>query len=89
MDTTALHTLFSRVDAYRNDLIQLQTKLTAIPALGPDNEGEGEKNKADYIKKVLEKISPDILEEINSVTEDLKQKLGKNADLWQSDSRIH
>jgi succinyl-diaminopimelate desuccinylase len=66
MNTTTLHTLFSRIDTYQKYLIQIQKELTAIPGLGPDNEGDGEKNKAEFIKTILEKISPDSLEEVNA-----------------------
>ena len=34
-------------------------------------------------------LSQDIIQELNNATEPLKQKLGKNADMWQTDSRIH
>ncbi len=66
MNTSILDGLFSRIDAYKKYLIQIQKKLTVIPALGPDNEGDGEKNKADFIKKVLDELSPEIMEEINA-----------------------
>jgi aryl-alcohol dehydrogenase-like predicted oxidoreductase len=34
-------------------------------------------------------LSQDIIQELNEATEPLKQKLGKNADMWQTESRIH
>jgi len=35
------------------------------------------------------KLSPDIVTRLTNITEELKQKLGSNADMYQSESRIH
>jgi succinyl-diaminopimelate desuccinylase len=40
----------------RETVISLQRDLTAIPALGPDNGGAGEREKADYAVDLLEKL---------------------------------
>ncbi|MBN2254167.1 MAG: M20 family metallo-hydrolase [Deltaproteobacteria bacterium] len=42
-----------RVDSYRDDMISLQIGLTAIPALSPENGGEGEYEKAQFIISYL------------------------------------
>ena len=45
--------LLSFLDDQRDAVIDLQRRLTAIPALGPDNGGPGEREKADQLKVLL------------------------------------
>ncbi len=45
--------LFEKIDSYRDDVIELQKKLTAIPALAPENGGDGEDKKAQALRKYL------------------------------------
>ncbi|WP_207263426.1 M20 family metallo-hydrolase [Desulfovibrio sp. Huiquan2017] len=55
--------LFSELDRQTEAVVELQTKLTAIPALGPRNGGTGEKAKADFLLTHLQAIGiGDILE---------------------------
>ncbi|MFH1754236.1 MAG: M20/M25/M40 family metallo-hydrolase, partial [Candidatus Latescibacterota bacterium] len=56
MDTKALDRVIKAIDGYRDEAIKLQTELTAIPALGPESDGEGEEKKTDYLKKYLRSI---------------------------------
>jgi len=42
-----------RLRGYKNELVQLLRELTAIPALGPENGGEGEQAKARYLLQVM------------------------------------
>ena len=53
--------VFNRIDTYGNRVIDLQTRMTAIPAMGPENGGDGELEKSDYIKTVLEQMKCDEL----------------------------
>jgi len=56
-----------RISNYENEAIEYETRLTAIPALGPENDGEGEVKKAEYIKSVLkDKLKADEILEINA-----------------------
>jgi succinyl-diaminopimelate desuccinylase len=41
--------LCRRIDGYRDEMIDLQKKLTAIPALSPSSGGEGEGRKAEFL----------------------------------------
>ena len=47
--------LSQAIDGYKNNIIELERLLTSIPALAPENGGDGEFNKAqalrDYLKK--------------------------------------
>ena len=58
--------LKSRIDSYRDEVISLQRELTAIPALGPLNAGEGEWKKAKHLKSYLDTIGFDEYMEFNS-----------------------
>lgn len=50
-----LKSIFNKIDSYRDVMVQLQKDLTAIPAIGPKNNGQGEAKKARLLKKFLEK----------------------------------
>ncbi|MFQ5824989.1 MAG: M20 family metallo-hydrolase [bacterium] len=56
MDKALLDKISKRLDTYKDEIIELETKLTAIPALAPENEGEGELKKAEYIQSYLENV---------------------------------
>lgn len=61
--------IFRQIEGYRADIINLQADLTSKVALAPENEGEGEHDKADYLKKKLEELNPDLIEEIKAPDE--------------------
>jgi len=46
--------LFQKIGTYVEDMIDLQISLTAIPALAPENQGNGEAEKADFLRSFLE-----------------------------------
>ena len=58
--------LSSRIAGYRDEIIKIQTKLTAIPALGPENGGEGEAKKAEVIQELLWDLTYESIEEVNA-----------------------
>ena len=63
MASDALDKVFGLIDGYRDAMIEFQTGMTAIPALGPDNDGEGESKKAEYIEKYLaDNVGFDVVE---------------------------
>jgi succinyl-diaminopimelate desuccinylase len=45
-----------RIDSYRKAMIELQTALSAVPAIGPENGGEGELMKAKLLEARLAKM---------------------------------
>ena len=53
MDKSILDKICRRIDTYEEESIKLQRELTAIPALSPENDGEGEQKKADFLKGYL------------------------------------
>ncbi len=51
-------TIFTRIDGYRDEIIDLQRELTARVALGPQNGGSGEHEKIAFIMDLVEKLGP-------------------------------
>jgi len=66
MSIPAFSKIQNRIQSYRDEIIRLQTELTAIPAMGPENGGQGEVDKAEYIKTLLMDLNPDKLEQIDA-----------------------
>jgi len=54
MDSSIFEKIKKRIDSYRDEMIQLQVELTAIPALSPENGGDGESKKAEHLMTFLE-----------------------------------
>ena len=53
IDADKFQRISQRIDSYREQMIELQTALTAIPAIGPENGGDGELLKANFLKQRL------------------------------------
>lgn len=67
MNTDILKKIHEKIDGYRDLAIDLQTKLVAIPALGPDNDGDGESKKAAFIEEwMAEHIGFDSVEHVDA-----------------------
>ena len=66
MSETSFLSISNRIKSYREKVIEIQTRLTAIPALGPENNGDGEAKKSEYIKELLKELNYDTLEEVNA-----------------------
>jgi succinyl-diaminopimelate desuccinylase len=60
---TPFERIIRRIDSYKDAMIKLQVDLTAISALSPDNGGDGEFNKAQFILKYLTAMNfPNVLQ---------------------------
>ncbi|MFQ6092877.1 MAG: M20 family metallo-hydrolase [bacterium] len=66
MDAAVFQRVAARIDGYREEMIRMETDLTAIPALGPENEGEGELAKSEYIRRVLDELKPDQVQQMKA-----------------------
>lgn len=64
-----IEAVFQVIDGCREDVIRLQRELTARVALGPDNGGTGEHEKAAFLQEELERLSPDGLDTIRAPDE--------------------
>jgi succinyl-diaminopimelate desuccinylase len=53
MDAAVFDRVMRRIDSLRDDMIRLQIDLTAIPALAPENGGDGEYRKSEFLKQHL------------------------------------
>jgi succinyl-diaminopimelate desuccinylase len=59
-----LNKIIAQIDSYRQDVIDFETNLTKIPALGPESGGDGERDKAAFVKEwVRRHLRPDDLQE--------------------------
>ncbi|MBU2497942.1 MAG: M20 family metallo-hydrolase, partial [Proteobacteria bacterium] len=64
-----IHQVFAKIEDSRDDIIVLQKELTKRVALGPDNGGTGEHEKAAYLKEKLAAMKPQFFEEIKAPDE--------------------
>ena len=53
IDADKFKRVSQRIDSYREAMIELQIALSAAPAVGPENGGDGELLKADLLKDRL------------------------------------
>jgi succinyl-diaminopimelate desuccinylase len=65
IDTGVFEQVKQRIEQYRDAMIQMQIELTAIPALSPDSGGQGEHEKARYLKVKLHALGFTSIQEIN------------------------
>ncbi|MDI6741182.1 MAG: M20 family metallo-hydrolase [Smithella sp.] len=56
IDEQIFNNISGRIDSYRQEMIDLQIALSAIPAIGPDNGGDGELLKANFLKERLTRM---------------------------------
>jgi succinyl-diaminopimelate desuccinylase len=56
IDDNLFKRITERIDSYRQAMIELQIGLSSFPAVGPENGGDGELLKADFLKKQLTEL---------------------------------
>ena len=66
IDQAAFDAVQKRIDSYREAMIRMQIGLTAIPALSPENGGDGEWEKSRYLLANLRKLGFTVIREINA-----------------------
>ena len=66
---SGLQNVFESIDGLRDEVIKLERELTSRVALGPENGGTGEHEKAAFIKGLLMELNPDVIEEIKAPDE--------------------
>lgn len=80
--------LFQKIEGYRDEIIELQANLTSRVALGPDNGGSGEVEKAEYLKEILKKLKPDQFEEIKAPDERAERGYRPNlVGMWEGEDK--
>lgn len=65
--------IYARIDSYRDEAVELQTVLTALPALSPKEGGEGEWKKALKMKEYMDKVGYDAFEEYNAPCKEMPE----------------
>ena len=70
--------ILRRIDSYRDEMVEALKDIIRIPAISPDYGGEGEKKKADRIKKIVESWGFDSIEEINAPDDRAEGKVRPN-----------
>lgn len=63
---------------YRDQIIDVQKRLVAIPALGPDNDGDGEYEKSRELITILREFGIDDIEEHNCPDDRVSKKFRPN-----------
>lgn len=61
-----LNDILTYLDGQREAALSLHEKLVAIPALGPDNGGAGERDKAEFLKSYLKDLGVESFTEIDA-----------------------
>ncbi|MCK5146026.1 M20 family metallo-hydrolase [bacterium] len=72
MPNTIINKVTNRIDSYRQDVIDMQRQITAIPALSPVNGGLGESKKAAKIQEILKSLNHDSIKNIIAPDERLE-----------------
>ncbi len=83
-----LKDVFKRIEESRDLIIDIQRELTKRVAIGPENGGEGEYEKVEHAKEILNKLNPDEIYEIKAP--DRRVKIGYRPNLiarWNKDSK--
>jgi succinyl-diaminopimelate desuccinylase len=68
LDRDALKAVVGRIDGYRDEVVHVQAELCKRPALGPESDGDGEREKADWLRGYIEKLGYGV-EEYNAPDE--------------------
>lgn len=63
---TKFHKISKRLDSFRDEMINMQIKLCAIPAIAPSNGGEGEVKKAEFLLDFLKEAQAGDIEVIKA-----------------------
>jgi len=67
VDKNAIAQICACIDTYEDEAIKLERELTAIPALSPENDGEGEQQKAEFLKVYLrDELHLETIQEYNA-----------------------
>jgi succinyl-diaminopimelate desuccinylase len=66
-----MNSIFASLDKQTPKVLELQTKLTSMPALGPLNGGKGESEKANFILSYLHSLGIEDVRELNAPSDDV------------------
>ncbi len=66
MDPATLQQVVDRITSFRDEMVSVQKQLTGLVALSPENGGEGEVRRAEFLKEYLENLPGVQVEEIRA-----------------------
>ncbi|MEM3058870.1 MAG: M20 family metallo-hydrolase [Methanomassiliicoccales archaeon] len=70
--------LFSVIDSYKDDMVEALKELIRIPAIGPDNGGDGEFERARYIKELADRCGFEEIDTYDALDERVRLRLRPN-----------
>ncbi|MBM4237736.1 MAG: M20 family metallo-hydrolase [Euryarchaeota archaeon] len=70
--------LLTSIDGYREDMIGALGELLRIPAIGPENGGDGEFERARYLRELVERCGFDDVEMFDALDERVRLRLRPN-----------
>jgi succinyl-diaminopimelate desuccinylase len=74
----SLGDLLSAVESYRNDMVDALTEMLRIPAIGPESGGEGEFERARYLRELAEKCGFEDIEMFDALDERVRLRSRPN-----------
>jgi len=77
----SLDELLSAVEGYRNEMVEALTEMLRIPAIGPESGGEGEFERARYIRELAEKCGFEDVENYDALDERVRLRSRPNMTL--------
>jgi succinyl-diaminopimelate desuccinylase len=74
----SLDELLSAVESHRNDMVDALTEMLRIPAIGPESGGEGEFERARYLRELAEKCGFEDIEMFDALDERVRLRSRPN-----------
>ena len=74
----SLEELLQTVDSFRSDMVDALTELIRVPAIGPESGGEGEFERARYVRDLVDKCGFDDVEMFDALDERVRLRLRPN-----------
>ncbi|MCX6653384.1 MAG: M20 family metallo-hydrolase [Methanomassiliicoccales archaeon] len=74
----SLDELLAIVESYRSDMVEALTELLRIPAIGPGSGGEGEFERARFVRELVEKCGYEDVEMFDALDERVRLRLRPN-----------
>ena len=78
MNVKVFERVVKRIDSYKDDMIRMQIGLTAIPAIAPDNGGDGEYEKTRFLIDCLNDLRFGEIKEYNAPDERVSSGIRPN-----------
>src|SRR5271157_4222004 len=74
----SLEDILTTVEGYRDEMIEALTEMIRIPAIGPESGGEGEFERARYVRELVGSCGFDDVEMFDALDERVRLRLRPN-----------